>query len=192
MLSVVALSNQAAALRAAPPMMMAKEKFPWELSNQFDAASAAANNLDAPWGDSTEVSDVAGLKELAIKLNPVIGFWDPLNLFEDNEESGKELIAWYRHAEIKHGRVAMAGFVGFLVQSQGICFPWNLQGPLGGMDYPTISFADISAAGGPGDQWDALPTSAKIQVHPRPIYFIRKPIPRSTATRLDFLHCPSC
>merc|ERR1711990_1145160 len=29
---------------------------------------------------------------------------------------------------------------------------------------PTISFADISAAGGPCDQWDALPTSAKIQI----------------------------
>merc|ERR1711924_187254 len=29
---------------------------------------------------------------------------------------------------------------------------------------PTIMFSDISAAGGPADQWDALPTSAKIQI----------------------------
>merc|ERR1712093_812096 len=28
----------------------------------------------------------------------------------------------------------------------------------------TISFADISAAGGPGDQWDALPSAAKLQI----------------------------
>merc|ERR1711972_896403 len=71
-----------------------------------------------------------------------------------------------RHAEIKHGRVAMAAFVGYCVQSNGICFPWNLQAPFGAtlQDMPTISFADISAAGGPADQWDALPTAAKLQI----------------------------
>merc|ERR1712118_409317 len=31
-------------------------------------------------------------------------------------------------------------------------------------DVPTISFGDISAAGGPADQWDALPTPAKLQI----------------------------
>jgi len=50
----------------------------------------------------------------------------------------------------------MAAFVGFCVQSNGICFPWNLTGD--------TSFADISAAGGPKDQWDALPTAAKLQI----------------------------
>merc|ERR1719440_511002 len=28
----------------------------------------------------------------------------------------------------------------------------------------TITFAEISAAGGPSDQWDALPSSAKLQI----------------------------
>ena len=50
----------------------------------------------------------------------------------------------------------MAAFVGFCVQSNGIFFPWNLSGD--------VSYADISAAGGPGDQWDALPTPAKVQI----------------------------
>ena len=31
-------------------------------------------------------------------------------------------------------------------------------------DVPSVSFGDISAAGGPGDQWDALPTAAKAQI----------------------------
>merc|ERR1719217_1725739 len=76
-----------------------------------------------------------------------------------------ETIGWFRHAEIKHGRVAMAAFVGYTVQSNGICFPWNLQGPFGAtMEFPAISFADVSAAGGPADQWDALPTAAKLQI----------------------------
>ena len=112
-----------------------------------------------PWVGSTEISDKAGMVALAEKLNPVVGFWDPLDIV--NEETMPETLGWFRHAEIKHGRVAMAAFVGFVVQSNGICFPWNLQG-LG--NTPAVSFADISAAGGPCDQWDALPTSAKLQI----------------------------
>ena len=55
-----------------------------------------------------------------------------------------------RQAEIKHGRVAMAGFVGFLVQANGVKFPW-------------APFAAIDAAS-PCDQWDQLPEAAKYQI----------------------------
>merc|ERR1719409_284209 len=114
-----------------------------------------------PW-TSSEISDKAGLEALAVKLNPVVGYWDPLNIGETSPET----IGWFRHAEIKHGRVAMAAFVGFCLQSNGVCFPWNLQAPFLGVNsgIETISFADISAAGGPGDQWDALPSAAKLQI----------------------------
>ena len=50
----------------------------------------------------------------------------------------------------------MAAFVGYIVQSNGIFFPWKLTGD--------ISYADIAAAGGPADQWDAIPTAAKLQI----------------------------
>ena len=91
---------------------------------------------------------------------------DPLEVLQEDGAYAKESIGWFRHAEIKHGRVAMAAFVGFVVQSNGIHFPWNLQAPLGPTmaDVPVISFADIAAAGGPGDQWDALPMAAKLQI----------------------------
>jgi len=114
---------------------------------------------DKPW-TSGEISDKAGLIELSKKLNPVVGYWDPLNIGETSPEN----IGWFRQAEIKHGRVAMAAFVGYCVQANGICFPWNIQGNFAGADLPTISFADISAAGGPADQWDALSTGAKLQI----------------------------
>ena len=61
---------------------------------------------------------VADLKDLAKKCNPTIGFWDPLGLAEVVD------IGWLRQAEIKHGRVAMAGFVGFIVGSNNIVWPW--------------------------------------------------------------------
>ena len=99
----------------------------------------------------------------------MVGFWDPLNLSggEFWGDSNAATIGFLREAEIKHGRVAMAAFVGFNIQAAGIHWPFNLQGPLGAAvpaDTPVIAFADISAAGGPGDQWDALPGAAKVQI----------------------------
>merc|ERR1719353_629083 len=118
------------------------------------------------WDVSTEPKNVEDMMALAIKQNPVVGFWDPLNIV--NDETSPETIGWFRHAEIKHGRVAMAGFVGYCVHANGITFPWNIQTALPQTSLtsslPTLSFADISAAGSPGDMWDALPTAAKVQI----------------------------
>jgi len=118
------------------------------------------------WDASTEPKNRADMIALAKQLNPVVGFWDPLDIV--NDDTAPETIGWFRHAEIKHGRVAMAGFVGYCVHANGITFPWNIQT---GLSYtsvtanlPTVSFADISAAGAPGDMWDALPTAAKLQI----------------------------
>ena len=130
------------------------------------ADGMAPDLSDKPW-TSSEIKDAAGLADLAKKLNPIVGYWDPLNIGGTSPET----IGWFRHAEIKHGRVAMAGFIGYIVHANHIVFPWNIQAPLpfwGGANgiasLPTLSFADISAAGSPADQWDALPTAAKVQI----------------------------
>jgi len=101
---------------------------------------------------------VADLEALAEKLNPAVGYYNPTPLAEMEfwGQSNEATIGFLRQAEIKHGRVAMAAFVGFIVQSNGIYFPWDLAGG--------ISHASISAAGGPADQFDALPTNAKLQI----------------------------
>jgi hypothetical protein len=118
-------------------------------------AHGAAGALSKARGASAKMED---LEALAEELNPVIGFWDPLNLAEADfwEQGNDATVGFLRHAELKHGRVAMAAFVGFCVQSNDIVFPWKLTGD--------ISFSDIAAAGGPPEQWDALPTAAKIQI----------------------------
>lgn len=99
---------------------------------------------------------IGGLKTLATALNPDVGFYDPLNLSKKGfwSLSNTETIGWLRHAEIKHGRVAMAAFVGYCVQSN-FHWPWNMS--LDGSPFPSI---DLS----PEQQWDAIPTNAKLQI----------------------------
>jgi len=114
---------------------------------------------------SPVMETVADLEQLSDELNPNVGFWDPLGMVDlDLFDFGQEgTIGWLRHAEIKHGRVAMAAFVGYCVQANGICFPWALTGgPLS--DGESIMFSDIAAAGFPESQWDALPSAAKLQI----------------------------
>jgi hypothetical protein len=100
----------------------------------------------------------ADLKELASSLNPAIGYFDPLNLADQAwwGDSQDATVGFLRHAEIKHGRVAMAAFVGYCIQANGYYWPWKLTGD--------VTHAQISAAGSPPEQWDALPTAAKWQI----------------------------
>merc|ERR1719335_1431033 len=127
-------------------------------ASAFEAAGAAGALSKASRGAAAKMDAQDDLKDLAKKLNPAVGYWDPLNLAtaEFWGQSNDATVGFLRHAELKHGRVAMAAFVGYCVQSNGIVFPWKLTGE--------ISYADIAAAGSPQDQWDALPTAAKLQI----------------------------
>merc|ERR1712129_44040 len=105
---------------------------------------------------SSSTESKSDLESLANKLNPVINFYDPLNLAEADfwGQGNEATIGFLRHAEIKHGRVAMAAFVGYCVQSN-YHFPWA-QTLAGGM-HPPVEI-------GPEAQWDATPMNAKLQI----------------------------
>lgn len=96
----------------------------------------------------------AELETLAKSQNPVLGYWDPLNLAKLNfwNQGDAATVGFLRHAEIKHGRVAMAGFLGYIVQSNGVRLP-------GGGGFPMVPDG-LS----PPEQWDALPEVAKWQI----------------------------
>jgi len=102
-------------------------------------------------------SGMDDLKAIAEKSNPVLKFYDPLELSSTTiwGNSNDETIAFLRQAEIKHGRVAMAAFVGYIVQSNGIHWPWPTS--FDGSPFPY-------EAGSPPEQWDALSDAAKWQI----------------------------
>jgi hypothetical protein len=111
-------------------------------------ASAAAGRAAAPRMDA-----LADLQGDAKKQNPVIGYFDPLSLAEQEfwGQPTEATIGFLRHAEIKHGRVAMAGFVGYCLHENGVHFPWKpFAEGYEGLSAPAI--------------WDTLPIWARGQI----------------------------
>jgi len=99
----------------------------------------------------------AELEALAKEQNPVLGYWDPIGLADiDLWGQGEEAsIAWLRHAEIKHGRIAMAGFVGFMASANYE----TVGAPMKSTMFPPIA-SGLSAP----EVWDAIPFLAKLQI----------------------------
>jgi len=120
------------------------------------ALAASSVSAFAPSQSSSKSVTEAGLSREEILAEPnhfEFGeIWDPLGLAE---LGGDETIAWFRHAEVKHGRVAMAAFVGWTaVAGAGIRFPGELAH---GVEFSSLSNRGLEA-------WDAVPGWGKSQM----------------------------
>jgi|UniRef100_A0A7S2DJ63 hypothetical protein len=84
------------------------------------------------------------------------GFWDPLGVSDiDFWGLGQEgTIGYLRHAEIKHGRVAMAAFLGYCAQCTDLVKGPHTLDPYRGY------IENVS----PQEQWDNIPLIAKLQI----------------------------
>jgi len=123
------------------------------LVSSVAAFAPVADNHSSP----TQLSETKkDLQNIATELNPVLKYWDPLGLSTSAPwgYTDEASIGWFRHAEIKHGRVAMAAFVGYWVQSN-YHWPWSMT--LEGTPFPGV---DLS----PPEQWDVLPFASKLQI----------------------------
>jgi len=122
------------------------------------AASAAAFAPTQQRASSNVVLNDAksDLESIATLSNPTINYYDPLSLADADfwDQGNEATIGFLRQSEIKHGRVAMAAFVGYCVQSN---FHWPWAMTQAGDPFPATSI-------GPEAQWDAIPSAAKWQI----------------------------
>ncbi|EGB12138.1 chlorophyll A-B binding protein [Aureococcus anophagefferens] len=110
------------------------------------AATASAFVAPSAAAPKTQLAAVQDMEGITMPM----GLFDP---FGFSNGCSDEALAWYREAEIKHGRVAMAAFVGFLVNYQGYTFPANL-------DMSGNKFASLGT-GNPLLAWDNLSEKGK-------------------------------
>ena len=123
-------------------------------------APAAAFVGPAPAAPSTVMHEsLSDLKALQKSLpGPPNDYFDPLNLatmtFDWGPQGEEATIGWLRHSEIKHGRVAMAGFLGFIAHCT----------PIVSGEHKFLPYRGYVAGVTPQEQWDNIPLIGKLQI----------------------------
>jgi len=94
-------------------------------------ATKSQTTLSMGLNDPATIGSQGGMDEIGV-LSP-LGFWDPFEYATSPEQFRR-----YREVEIKHGRVAMAATLGYIVQETGLRWPAavTLDGSLKFSDIP--------------------------------------------------------
>ena len=133
------------------------------------ALAPVASALVAPSAPAASKTVLADAKSDLVDLQNSIpgppGFYDPLGLsdmsfalgMQGNADGGvgqEATIGWLRHSEIKHGRIAMAAFLGFIAQCT----------PLVSGEHKFLPYRGYVAGCTPQEQWDNIPLYGKLQI----------------------------
>ena len=124
------------------------------------APAAALVAPVAPAAAQTKMSETkADLEALQNSMPGPPGYWDPLDLAgstilaQYGVDTVEANIGWFRHAEIKHGRVAMAAFLGFIAGCT----------PLVSGEHAVAPYRGYVAGGTPFEQWDNMPRQISVR-----------------------------
>merc|ERR1719229_1814650 len=120
----------------------------------------ATSAFNAPVARFTHIAPAAASVQMGVAemegTGPETGnkVFDPLGL---SKIASEETLAWYRAAELKHSRVAMAAVTGWAwVSSSGPLFPGYLS-PSEGVTFESLGTHGYAA-------WDAVPENGKFQI----------------------------
>merc|ERR1719232_745246 len=111
-------------------------------------ARAPASQMAA--GRTRKIQD----DEDEIGVLPPLFRYDPLQIREEGPERYRRFV----EMEIKHGRLAMAAFLGVIITYSGIRFP----GYLSRLEFPPLKFEDVP--GGSISSWAAVPNLGWFQI----------------------------
>jgi len=136
-----------------------------EMKSRDSKANAAAALRKVGWGQLSSQNSHSPTACYAFDASKMegaqkpFGFWDPLGF---SKNLSPEALAWFRAAELKHGRVSMLACMGFIAQSYPLTALKDV--PIAKSNlYPNLStvdmtFGDIAAAGNPIEQFKMIPT----------------------------------
>jgi light-harvesting complex I chlorophyll a/b binding protein 1 len=113
---------------------------------------SGSSYIDVATGQSYQATSTFVPQFDEVGVLPPLGRWDPLQI----REQGPARYRRFVEMEIKHGRLAMAGFLGVITTYSGVRFPGYLS------TSANIKFSDIP--GGAISSWAALPTAAWFQI----------------------------
>lgn len=134
-----------------PPKPRGKTSAPSSSRRAFSTKKTGTSFVDVTGKEYVDVNTFVPQYD-EIGVLPPIGRWDPLKI----REQGPERYRRFVEMEIKHGRLAMAAFLGVITTYSGIRWPGYLS------TAESIKFSDIP--GGAIASWAALPVSAWIQI----------------------------